>query len=132
MMVKAIKQGAHVCTHPVTVHVGLHFLHYTLVFQCFFLCFNFPSCSWLNFEKEGFGRPDNHQYVFGSGILLETVFLHSISVLFWKIKQCSKNKIKDLMFAVINRFRLLKKMINLQDFKTVFVYVFLYLNFAIP
>ena len=51
---------------PVTVLVVLHFLHYSLVFQCCFLCFNFPSCSCLNFERKVFGHPNDHQKIIGS------------------------------------------------------------------
>ena len=70
-MVKGIKQG------PGTVLDVLHFCTTLLFSNVFFLYLNFPSCSWLNFKRE---RPDNHQYVFCSGILLDTLFLHYICI----------------------------------------------------
>ena len=64
---KQLNGCSHVCAHHVTMLVVLNFLHYTLVFQCSFLCFNVPSWSWWNFQRE------------------DTLFLHSLCVLFFRL-----------------------------------------------
>ena len=68
MMVKAIKHGAHTSAHTLSRFLLYFILCTTLLFSnVFFLCFNSPSCSWLQRSFKF-----NHQYVFGSGILLWT------------------------------------------------------------
>ena len=69
-MVKTIKQGAHTSAHTLSSSCCASFSALRSCFPMFFfLCFNFQSCSWLHFEREVF---QDHQYVFGSGILLQT------------------------------------------------------------
>ena len=49
----------------------------------FFPLLQFSIMFLVKFRKRSFlGRLNYHQYVFGSGILLDTVFLHSLCVLF--------------------------------------------------
>ena len=56
----------------------------TLLFSnIFFPVPQFSIMFLVKFRKRSFlGRLNYHQYVFGSGILLDTVFLHSLCVLF--------------------------------------------------
>ena len=65
----------------------LNFLHYFRA--CFLMFFSCASIFYhvLRYilKEKFFGLSDNHQYVFSSGILLDTLFLHSICILFGRL-----------------------------------------------
>ena len=76
---KTIKQGA-----DTSVYIPCHSSCCTsspVLHSCSFLCFNFPSCSWLK-EREVFGRPYNHQYILMVlNFVVDILFLHSMCFL---------------------------------------------------
>ena len=82
MMVQAIKQGAHTSAHTLSEFLYFIFCTTLLFSNVIFLCFYFSSCSWVKFWKRSFS------YVLitiCSWILLDTLFVHSICVLFYRL-----------------------------------------------